>query len=981
LRLSTALSLLRTSFGFQLARAPSKRNALSMGIVLLMTESRVPDMKVLDDLLKGQNFRVQSFKETYFLEHAPSLDRYPSSPVRRYKISEMTAALLATARSGHYQLNIAANPLSPQLLRLGEALGMNPCDTASTLEFVKGFATTVNQANAQQFPGFLAAYLNGQIVTVGLGHLDWIRVQTGNAVQLPDVAAPIPNKEVNDKSENEFETTESADTDDASYVFMARELTGTSEIEQPNLALGQQTPASDLHPAGITEPNEQMAGLGLVTQQAQQRSHVFFRALRDELNTFEKQKSSPRRNLDIALSRVIRDSPQVSRTCRLLGEWIRSLIWRKNHGALIAISSLSRYLNALSVCFEAVASEHDLLACDGDDVTAFYQDVMEARWAIRPHTYSLDSKSNAATANGAQNQEAATAGATDDKQDTYRTRRLALQLLRDFHRLMSRTVAVEDPDWSEIDTGDDVLSISPGVMLEKEYQYALSLAARNPESASREDLSRAFILIAAMRFGLRGAEITGLMRTDWVDTVAGAVVVLVQKNKYRNLKTPAARRQVPLLFALTDIEQRIIARFLALWDGISRGDASIPLFTSSLGNGALMNEKLLRWQASHFIKRATLNQDLSLHHARHTFANRVGLILLENTENIWPHSALETVSQEQRSHVRKLLLGTEEVTRRSLWALARLLGHAHPQTSARSYLHFLPDLADQYVWEHQTELKKNWPTPFDVSLRRHDLRTVEAYLSPADTVTAPARLPAPSPQASLRFLYLFQHGATLERASFSTGIESTDAETLVDVIRNVDQTLARRTHINEHKGGASTLLGHIRLERWTQLIALAGSAVAPKSRPLTSWALLESALKMIGPSRQILLYREHHFKLFRQIVNIWSLPNSSFKIVSQHAPHPRLQEWAADVDLDIEALAPTKKGSTLQLDVVEDGDPATPQKHRCAVLPALSDGSLLHDSFEMVMLVSVTLFLLSSSAGVNKSGAEFASLAASMETN
>lgn len=157
--------------------------------------------------------------------------------------------------------------------------------------------------------------------------------------------------------------------------------------------------------------------------------------------------------------------------------------------------------------------------------------------------------------------------------------------------------------------------------------------------------------------------------------------------------------------------------------------------------------------------------------------------------------------------------------------------------------------------------------------------------------------------------------------------------------------------------------------------------IGPTSRPLTSWELLESALKMIGPSRQILLYREYHFNLFRQIANIWPLPNSSFKIVSQHAPHTRLQEWAATNDLVIEASAATKKGSTLQLDVVEDGDPATPQKHRCAVLPALSDGSLLHDSFEMVMLVSVTLFLLSSSAGVNKSGAEFSSLAASMETN
>jgi hypothetical protein len=1032
-RLTTAYALLRTSFASSLARAPSRRDALSMGIVLLMAESRVADMKVLDDLLKCQHFRVQRFNDIYFLEHAPSLDRYPSSPVRRYKIGEMTAGLLATARSGGYKLNIATRALSPPLQRLAQALGMDGDGTANTIEFIKEFATTVNQANAQRFPGVVAAYLNGQIVTVGLGHLDWVRVQVGNAVQLPQIASPVSEKNVADPSEHEFEVMELAEPD-VSYVFMAPELAGAPEIEKPKIAPKKTAPTSNPATTGVSDHRQAPVSLAFRAQQAQKQSHDFFQALRDTLSSFEKESSSPRRNLDFALRRVIRDNPLVSRSCRLLGEWIRSLLWRQHRGKLLTISALKRYFNALSVCFEAVASEHDLLASDGDEVTVFYQEVMEARWAIRPHTYIAVPPSDAAPASEVRAQEEAASISAADPQTIYKTRRLALQLLRDFHRLMSRTIALEDPDWSEIDAGDDVLSISPGVILEKEYQYALSLAAPQPESASREDLARAFILIVAMRFGLRGAEITGLMRTDWVDLVVDSEVVLVQKNRYRDLKSPAARRQVPLLFTLSIFERRIIDRFLALWNGIARGDVSIPLFVSSTDSTKLLSDKFLRWQVSQLIKQATLNPDLSLHHARHTFGNRVGLILLDGTGSIWSHCVAEPPSKQDCSHVRKLLLCTEGVTRRSLWALARLLGHAHPHTTVRSYLHFLPELADLLVWKNQKEFKKNWPTLIDVSLQLHELEIAPGYLAPVETAAAPTRLPAPSPQAALRFLYLYQQGASLERASFSAAIETTDAQTLVKVINNIDDTLARRHHINPKMGGTSTLLSHIRPERWTRLIEQAAAVVVPSSRPLTSWELLESGLKMIGPSRQILLYRERDFKLFKQIVVMWSLPASSFKIVSQQATHARLQAWADANELEIEKAAESKvpspqgkglalqlkpltvdltldraqtpiqngqhpehpktqkavprrlkagglrktKGdakdaSKLQIDVVEDGDPPTPQRHRCAVIPTPSKESLLTDSFQLSMLVSVTLFLFSSTTTATGTGGDIAS--------
>ena len=191
------------------------------------------------------------------------------------------------------------------------------------------------------------------------------------------------------------------------------------------------------------------------------------------------------------------------------------------------------------------------------------------------------------------------------------------------------------------------------------------------------------------------------------------------------------------------------------------------------------------------------------------------------------------------------------------------------------------------------------------------------------------------------------------------------------------QDLLQADHINPHKVGVSILLSHIRVERWTQLIGWAGSAVSPPFDQLTSRALLESALKMIGPSRQILLYRQLHFDLLRQITKIWGLQNSDFRLVSPQTPHPMLQKWAPR-DLQIEVVGSDKKSTKLQIDAVEDVYLPMLPKHRCAVLPIVSGEPLIHDSFEWVALVAVSLFLMTSLHSVNRSG--FGS-SASIETN
>lgn len=812
-RVSAAREALDHLFSTLTPSRVSQRDSLIIGAASLLLHSRVSDMDVLRDVLASRNCRVLSFSGKSYLFHAQALDRMPSAPGRRFRIHPMAARLLDT---GSYRLDVTERSLPPSLHGVVQTAGASIGAATKTLQCFEQLGPLVQQCNAQQMPGVVAAYLDGQVVTAALPLADWLRVELGHAVEVPAWTgkdAAVDRKEDKDDTDAEGTPVNLSDPVQEDYVFLSGEL-----------ASGSSASPSDKRDAQIA-------------------AREFFQAIRQELNSFAGRKQSPRRDLDAALRRVISEHDKASRSCRMLGEWLRSMLWRRTRRGHLSLGSLLRYLNALSICFEAVAYDHDLLDCDGDEVTDFYHRVMTARRSIHPGVDDVPPVDPGKDAG------ASVSPSSDESSDrSYRTWKLALVLLRDFHRLVSREMGVEDPEWPEIDAGKDALSISPGIVLEQEYLHALRLAVPKPKSATHEQMARAFILLVCYRFGLRGAEVTGLMRDDWVSTADGSVVLLVRPTPVRALKTLAARRQVPLVFKLTALESSIVKRFFALWEGIAKDNPKIPLFVDPVKKDSLMNDKLLRWQATRLIKRATLNDDLSLHHLRHTFANRVAMLLLDGTDKFWPHLACQPITPLQREHARRLLLCTAGVTRRSLWALARLLGHAHPSTTVRSYLHLLPELSEQLAWSDQP-LQKNPPRQRpEAGLNLDHLARRDGYLVVDTIATADKSPQRPGTQAVLRFLRLYQSGASLQRASFSVALEECDGARLVQIVEAVDQTLARRSAINPPLGGNSTLLSHIRDERWLSLIALAERFNSSESAEDTSSRKSDELMEMITPS-------------------------------------------------------------------------------------------------------------------------------------
>lgn len=893
----------------------SLRGALALGIALLILESRVADARVISDLLENKNYRLVRFHGVYSLEHSPGLDQVSGVPVRRYAISFMAAQLLHRARRSTYKLDLRKWPASEGLDTVGAHFAVR--SGLNFKEAALAFAEQVRQANMMAYPGLVAGYLNGNLVSVGLSHVDLVRTASGKAF----VSQPV-----SEESAGEVDVDESD-----MYSAPSSELKDFVTWRDALMTLPSST-APAIKDDSLLQAD----------------CFAFFQDLRATLNEELKTKTPSRRSLDTQLKSIASAYKfRVSRSCLLLGEWQRSLLWRKTKNGLIRIRSVQRYLNALSTCFQAMAYDHDLMTCDEDEVTAFYVRVMETRELVRPKHDELGEVDTASS------------HATDKSaSDHYRSQTLAMQLLRDFHGLASREYGVPDPDWSEIDIADELLGISPGLLTEAEYFFALQQMAPEPQTASREELAQAFILLLIYRFGLRGAEATGLFRSDWVDDQTGAIVVLVRGNRERRLKTPAAQRQVPLLFLLSEHEKAIVLKWMDSWESIAIAKEDGPLFVDLKSPGVLMNGKSLRSLVSDAIKKVSRNPQLSAHHARHSFGNNVALLLFEKTEMLWLHSLeLGQLTPERRSHARKLLLCTNEVTRRSLWAIARLMGHAHPRTFVRTYLHLLPELSARHVDlptpSANAKLKDSSPHFTDLDEWVEDSGYLQ--MEPAKSHSLPPR----TAQEALRFLHLCSRALPPDRARELVGISAHYAEHLIAAVKDIDAILATRKAINNPNLGPYNLLSHISESRWSALTTLAHQvASAPEKSAVINMQFFGDLSHIIGPSRQLLLWREDHFSLFEQFVSAWQIKHVSYRFASSRKRVRTILDLAKNAGLSEHqqsklTLELDGAESPTQIDPVVIGPPVSIIQNRCAVLANTDPQSDLRSSYELVLLFMV----------------------------
>ncbi len=766
------------------------------GTLLLATESRVADPALLNDVLRGDHYRVIRLEGRYHLDHATDLRADdPDAAVRRIRISPRAAACLANALARKTAPRSGPQPIPAHLRDLADAAA--PFATAAITDctaLLTAITAVVDQANVMAFPGVIAGLLAGRNDSWALSLRDQTRLLKGYPSEFPD-----PEQTTESESQGQAITIARMTAGEEAAIAAARSF--LREYRSTLRAHG-----TDDEPDEPDEP---------------------------ESTGDTSAKRPSRRDLRRTLVRLIAEhSGRVSPTILLVAMWATTHVTRKRKGRFVALSSIRRYLGALVPALVELASTVDLRSLDEEALTRLYGQLLATGSHERPD---------------------------------YRYERL-----RTFQRWCETHHDVVVPDWSELPCFSGAHPANAGIILEEEYQRALSrlIDASSPER--RESLAPALLLLFCYRFALRSKEATGLRRDEWLD-IGKLKLVIVQSNNIRRNKTPdGSRRVVPLLFELSAQEKDLLHRWFGGLEAIAGNKRGVPIFCDDSGH--VLDHDRICEPARQALKWSTGNPNTVLHHARHT-AGSVVAMALADLELPGAERLSVKITVAARRTIQSLLLGFPGVSRRSPWAVARYLGHTGIDRARITYLHFLWDWAESLIWPADEAgvtdqaIREIW------NLDELPRQTV------ADIESAPTRSCryAPSCVDALKFLRLLARGYQWHEAADRLSIPLFLAGEWIDIVDSAD----RRLHLQgeplppDDKCSAR-FLKHIGENAWDRLIAFAHQqsvhAISTDQNQLGVGKTMirrEDILKMIGASRQWLMWADDQFWLTRGMLDYW----------------------------------------------------------------------------------------------------------------
>ncbi|TDP72279.1 phage integrase family protein [Roseateles toxinivorans] len=659
------------------------------------------------------------------------------------------------------------------------------------------------------------------------------------------------------------------------------------------------------HPGGSIETAEEDSSL--------LRCTTLFKAigkiLSDDLMRIDKKAAEIAREVK-ASTFATGDAPFV------LAEYVQHLLKRpKKSGpsGRLKSSTARRYWDSLAPGIRDAAADESLTSADDEELTEIYGAILD----------TTDHIGSSILPTGEPSPPAASNKPSDARSRTFKE-------LVEFHEFARRRYGIEDPDWAEISPGDSVGSGRPGVILPQEYSVALQslCSGGRPESLSDAVLASAFVLLVCARFGLRTKESVGLHRSDWIDA-GGAVVVLVRSNATRGLKTIRSKRQVPLVGTFNSMEQSVVDETLRRWanrEGVRR---ETPLVVG-VGRVHFKQQKAAISRCLlPLLKRVTCNPAATVHHLRHSFATRLLALLVGKHQG--KGIAFESTESE---HARQLLLGSTRTSRRTLWAVARMLGHASPAMTLKAYLHgmeaWLPIPDDRAPLGPAPS--RSAPIDLDARKRRDDYLSIqiEPEPEPDDQSSEPLLL------RSMRYLRLRSIGQASEAASQQALLSDDEASQLVERIAEAGRRLTRA-------GGELSVMkivSKVPIDRWDDLILL-----ALKSPSVGQTVDCRDWLPTIGSSRQILLFLPHHFAWVGAFVRCFGFGAADIQLAHKKGLSSILSGCANDAGLT-ELMK--ERGGELQLDVAKFGPLRHEAPDRIAMLPLRS--GLIRTSYELLLI-------------------------------
>jgi len=328
-------------------RRPAQIVSISLGVLHLCIESRIADPKLLMDVLEGDNFRLVTLTRAPYLEYAVGLTRHrANAAVRRFPLTWPVAQYLHAALSNKKKPSDKASTsldspdalvprgkasplecLAPIIQEVARHLQTPP--VASMAELISALCQIINQRNACQFPGVIAAYLGGRMWYAALGWYDWARLVTGRRLEFARDDTEPPVRAAQAESGRSLESVSRSMLD---LQKSAKEL-----FRAINALLLQ-------HPEANSRDSK--------------RRQAIAKKCAEEIKSRE-------------------DS--VSPGIVMLAWWIHGHIFTGRTRERQTLSSIARYLTALAPGFLETAYNIDFFKLDAEEITSLYCDLMDAR--------------------------------------------------------------------------------------------------------------------------------------------------------------------------------------------------------------------------------------------------------------------------------------------------------------------------------------------------------------------------------------------------------------------------------------------------------------------------------------------------------------------------------------------------------------------------------------------------------------------------
>ena len=243
------------------------------------------------------------------------------------------------------------------------------------------------------------------------------------------------------------------------------------------------------------------------------------------------------------------------------------------------------------------------------------------------------------------------------------------------------------------------MSVDAGFVCWEEYLSVFRLLLRDPDADLRTRHLQAVVWFFIYRYGARVSEALGLRRKDIVNP-DGEPIVLFRNNDYREIKSDAGIRQVPLIGPLLAEEREALLAWMDHIGEFADDDSLAAIFADASQPRELIDRRAICDRITEALRAVTGSPRARLHYGRHSFGTRCEWLM---TLDRLPRNAeisrviRRIIGPADPREARALLLDTSEPSKRGPWAVSLAIGHAWPGTTFRYYTHTSDLLAACYL--------------------------------------------------------------------------------------------------------------------------------------------------------------------------------------------------------------------------------------------------------------------------------------------